>query len=566
MYSPKIDLPNLTLNDIGAIFAISTLIIHLLYIVLLYYTKNMIRYVCFSNNFSTLTKKHSLPFQISLTSVVYLTFLFVLSGNVELNNLLLPMLVEIDILFHINIKLSIYHKVLTILFSYKSMHDLTLKVAFKIMYYFFCLFKRSLCLLHTFLLWVILLIIILSNDIEKNPGDFTNGFFSFCNWNLNSLAKDDFYRVQLLQAHNSIFNYDLISLCETSLNDSLIIPDPLINDYTFITSNNPLNVRHGGVGLLYKNSLPIKVRDDLSFHESIVVELRFGNKKIFFTVLYRNPAFKVGSVEFNTFLFNFQNLRNAIKNENPYAMFITGDFNGHSQLWWPLGGTTPEGSSIEEMSSLLGLSQLIRDPTNFEPNKNPSCIDLIFTDQPNLVLESGTRSSLDSFCHHQITYCRFNFKIPPPPPFKRKIWLYDNANVSSIKRSICNFPWRQLFQQNCDPNWQVNLFTETILNIMSNFIPNKIIQVVPRDPPWIDKSLKNMLNKQNRMYKNYKKHGFKPCDKILVDTFRDDCELRVKEAKINYLNKLGNKLIDCKTSQKSYWKIVNRVMNKCKGT
>ena len=101
------------------------------------------------------------------------------------------------------------------------------------------------------------------------------------------------------------------------------------------------------------------------------MELRFGNKKIFFTVLYRNPAFKVGSVEFNTFLFNFQNLRNAIKNENPYAMFITGGFNGHSQLWWPLGGTTPEGSSIEEMSSLLGLSQLIRDPTNFEPNKNP---------------------------------------------------------------------------------------------------------------------------------------------------------------------------------------------------
>ena len=99
---------------------------------------------------------------------------------------------------------------------------------------------------------------------------------------------------------------------------------------------------------------------------------------------------------------------------------------------------------------------------------------------------------------------------------------------------------------------------------MSNFIPNKIIQVVPRDPPWIDKTLKNMLNKQNRMYKNYKKHGFKQCDKILVDTFREDCELRIKEAKINYLNKLGNKLIDSKTSQKSYWKIINRVMNKCK--
>ena len=59
-------------------------------------------------------------------------------------------------------------------------------------------------------------------------------------------------------------------------------------------------------------------------------------------------------------------------------MFFTGDLNGHSQLWWPEGGTSPEGTKIEEMTSNLGLSQLISEPTNFEPNKNPSCIDLIF--------------------------------------------------------------------------------------------------------------------------------------------------------------------------------------------
>ena len=195
------------------------------------------------------------------------------------------------------------------------------------------LFIKSLYSWETFILWVILIIILLSNDVEKNPGDFTNGFFSFCNWNLNSLAKDDFYCVQLLEAHNAIFNYDIISLCETSLNDTVDLPDPLMDGYTFISCNNSLNQRHGGVGLLYKNSLPIKLRNDLAFQESIVVELKFGNKKIFFTVLYRNPGFKSGSVEFNSFLTNFQNMYNSIKNENPYAVFITGDLNGHSKIW-----------------------------------------------------------------------------------------------------------------------------------------------------------------------------------------------------------------------------------------
>ena len=34
---------------------------------------------------------------------------------------------------------------------------------------------------------------------------------------------------------------------------------------------------------------------------------------------------------------------------------------------------------IENLFTSLGLSQIISEPANFEPNKNPSCIDLIAT-------------------------------------------------------------------------------------------------------------------------------------------------------------------------------------------
>ena len=72
-----------------------------------------------------------------------------------------------------------------------------------------------------------------------------------------------------------------------------------------------------------------------------------------------------------------------------------GDFNGYSQFWWPKGDTNPEGKEIEELFTSLNLIQVIAEPTNFTPGKNPSCIDLIVTDQPNLILDSGTRVSLD---------------------------------------------------------------------------------------------------------------------------------------------------------------------------
>ena len=49
-----------------------------------------------------------------------------------------------------------------------------------------------------------------------------------------------------------------------------------------------------------------------------------------------------------------------------------------------------------------------------------------------------------------------------------------------------------------------------------------------------------------------------------MDAFREECKKAVEKKKADYLNKLGNKLDDPGTTCKSYWKIINRVMNKCR--
>ena len=128
--------------------------------------------------------------------------------------------------------------------------------------------------------------------------------------------------------------------------------------------------------------------------------------------------------------------------------------------------------------------------------------------------------------------------------------MYDRANVNLIRNSISRFPWEEHFRENQDVNWQVQSFNEKILNIMSNFIPNKTIKVIPREPPWIDKALKNMLNRQQRLYRNYKKHGFKPDDKSRVDVFRSKFNMAIKKAKEGYLKKLGDKLADPKLAKR----------------
>ena len=73
-----------------------------------------------------------------------------------------------------------------------------------------------------------------------------------------------------------------------------------------------------------------------------------------------------------------------------------------------------------------------------------------------------------------------------------------------------------------------------------------------------------MLNRKNRLFKKYKRHGYRVEDEVRLDAFRSECQQAVGTAKLSYLTNLGNKVNDPNTSQKTYWKIINRVMNKCR--
>ena len=130
--------------------------------------------------------------------------------------------------------------------------------------------------------------ILLSGDVETNPGPDT---LNFCCWNLNSIATHNFQRVSLMEAYNSVYNYDLIGIVETHL-DSTIDEDRLaLGGYTFFKSNHPHNVKRGGVGLYVKDTLPSRERSDLvTLSECIVFEIQANRKKYFFAIIHRSPS------------------------------------------------------------------------------------------------------------------------------------------------------------------------------------------------------------------------------------------------------------------------------------
>ena len=89
---------------------------------------------------------------------------------------------------------------------------------------------------------------------------------------------------------------------------------------------------------------------------------------------------------------------------------------------------------------------------------------------------------MHSNCHHQIIFSKFNLKIHYPPPYDRVVWEYDKANKDLITKVIDAFDWDKKLSEKCVGD-QVLLFNETLLNIMSNFIPNRLMIFDDRKPP-----------------------------------------------------------------------------------
>ena len=126
------------------------------------------------------------------------------------------------------------------------------------------------------------------------------------------------------------------------------------------------------------------------------------------SVIYRSPS--QNSNQFELFLSKLKNFLSDINKCKPSLFVVTGDFNVRSFSWSCNGINTVEGSHLYSLTSSNGFSKLINEPTHIQTN-NSSCIDLIFTSQPNLSVNSEVHSLLHPNCHYQIVYTSLNFDI-----------------------------------------------------------------------------------------------------------------------------------------------------------
>ena len=157
-----------------------------------------------------------------------------------------------------------------------------------------------------------------------------------------------------------------------------------------IRSDHRSNTKRGGVCLHHKNYLPLRVLNISYLKECLKFELKIGDKSCNFIALYRFPS--QSQDDFETFSDKFEMTLETLAQKGSFLTKIIGDFNAKSCIWYSHDKTNFEGRTIESITSQFELHQLINEPTHLLQNSS-SCIDLIFTSQPNIVVESGVHPS-----------------------------------------------------------------------------------------------------------------------------------------------------------------------------
>ena len=210
---------------------------------------------------------------------------------------------------------------------------------------------------YLYFLWYHKQRLILSNDIEVNPGPKLDSSqnFTICYWNLNSIAAHNFSKINLLKTYSTIHKIGIACLSETYLGFSFPVngENLVIQSYNLVRCDHPTNSKRVGVCIYCKDSLSLKTIDIQYLQECINFHLIITDKLCHFIMLYGSP--NQSHNELNSFIKNLEWNLDKASTYNLFLVTVLGDFNAKSCNWCINAKANFEGAKIDTLTSQNGL-------------------------------------------------------------------------------------------------------------------------------------------------------------------------------------------------------------------
>lgn len=409
---------------------------------------------------------------------------------------------------------------------------------------------------------LISLLILLSGDVEVNPGPSRSLTLNIGHINARSLnVEDKFNEITSLVLEQQL---DIFAVSETWLNQGVA------SDLLFIPGFSPMfrldrsdGRRAGGVALYTSSIFASKRRKDLehSDFELLFVEVKINSLTFVCGVCYRPPNYN--SAVNIALLDHLQFCLDKIYLHPGTFVLLFGDFNAHFDIDDALS-SSDFGTCLYSWMECNSLFQVINEPTRITAH-GATLLDLIITNSPGYFVNSGTLSP-PSTCDHSLIYARMDISLVKQKCYTRHIWDLSKIDENALREALLSANWDDVFTTIDDVDALYDKWYECFRQILETCVPNRTVVIRPRDKPWMNSEIRKAIRKRNRLLKNFCRRK-SPATWENYRSQRNFTTSLIRTCKARYFADLNEKLQDPKIGPKRWWGIIKSLYgNKMQST
>ena len=400
--------------------------------------------------------------------------------------------------------------------------------------------------LNLYYVLMLYILLFLCGDIETNPGPSGN-ILKICHLNVQRLTADKLTEIRASLADK----YDIITLSETFLSLSSRL-DLYLEGYQPIMRRDRRDGIGGGVAVYCSNYLGISRRSDLESDniEALWAEVSSSNHKLLLCTCYRAPKMQM------LFWDELQYMVDQTRADKVKNIVITGDLNADEH-------TQPRNNAaMMRFADANAFHVHVDKPTRITES-TASILDQFITNIPDNVSDVSISEAPLLTNDHLTIFLSLNFKVKCDKAYDRLVWLYDKADWIGYRNALESADWSPVFE-NESVDGACRIWTDTVLNIARQFIPNKVIKVRPKDAPFYNSDLRCMKRKVDRKYR-LARRSQNPYHWESYCQSRNAYVAAVREAKEEHLLKTASDLRKHEAlSPKKWWHTVKQMLGQNK--
>lgn len=214
-------------------------------------------------------------------------------------------------------------------------------------------------------------------------------------------------------------------------------------------------------------------------------------------------------------------------------LILVGDFN-FPEIVWKTTSLSDGVSSHNVFQNFIlnsNLSQLIEEPTRFRINNQPSTLDLILTNDDNLLTTPEISSPIGKSDHAVIT-THIQFNVNSSPGLSNTL-TYNYTDFDKVNDDLSQLDWHSVLNLSIDPSTMWNTFLQiTSKTISVNTTQRKISKNNLK--PWINNQAIHLIRHKRHLWRKYKQtrltvdfsnhRNYSNRVKVLLDNLRHNFE------------------------------------------